>query len=196
MNKIIGYFLQGLLYVVPVVATVYVVWKSVVIVDSWVPVKIPGLGLLIILVAVTIAGFLGGTLVVRRILSLEKLIERAPLLKIIYSSVKDLLSAFVGKKKKFTEPVLVKMEGGVERIGFITQKDLTHLGISAEKIGVYLPFSYALTGNLIIVSKDSVTPIEGKSTDIMKFIISGGITNIDDDKENKDLSGVGHNGKD
>jgi len=76
------------------------------------------------------------------------------------------------------------MEGGVERIGFITQKDLTHLGISENKIGVYIPFSYALTGNLIIVPKENVTPIQGKSTDIMKFIISGGITTMDE--EHKD----------
>ena len=127
------------------------------------------------------AGVLGGTLIVRRFLILVSFIVKASILKIIYFSVKALLSAFVGKKKRFSEPVLVKMEGGVERIGFITQKDLSHLGISKEKIGVYIPFSYALTGNLIIVPKESVKPIEGKSTDIMKFIISGGITTIDDD---------------
>ena len=98
-----------------------------------------------------------------------------------------MLSAFVGKKKRFTEPVLVKMEGNVERLGFITQKDLTDLGISADKIGVYIPFSYAVTGNLIIVPKDCVTPVNGNSADIMKFIISGGVTEIDEQeiKENK-----------
>ncbi len=180
MKRIIGYFLQGLLYLVPISATIYVVVKAVMMVDSWVHLKVPGLGLLIIIVAVTLIGYLGGTLIVKRFFSLEKLIEKTPLLKIIYTSVKDLLSAFVGKKKRFTEPVLVKMEGGVERIGFITQKDLTHLGISENKIGVYIPFSYALTGNLIIVPKENVTPIQGKSTDIMKFIISGGITTMDE----------------
>ncbi|PJA07156.1 MAG: hypothetical protein COX70_08090 [Flavobacteriales bacterium CG_4_10_14_0_2_um_filter_32_8] len=183
MKRIIGYFLQGLLYVVPVAATIYVVIKAVVMVDNIVPVKLPGLGILIILIAVTLVGFLGGTLIVKRFFSLERLIEKAPLLKIIYTSVKDLLSAFVGKKKRFTEPVLVKMEGGIERIGFITQRDLTHLGISENKIGVYIPFSYALTGNLIIVPKENVTPIQGKSTDIMKFIISGGITTIDEEHQ-------------
>jgi uncharacterized membrane protein len=182
MKRIIGYFLQGLLYLVPIAVTVYVVIEAVIVVDNWVPVKAPGLGLLIILVGVTGAGFLGGTLIVRRILRLEKLLDRVPLLKIIYTSVKDLLSAFVGKKKRFTEPVLVKMEGEVERIGFITQKDLTDLGISADKIGVYIPFSYAVTGNLIIVPKENVTPINGKSSDIMKFIISGGVTEIEEDQ--------------
>jgi uncharacterized membrane protein len=183
MKKLLGYFLQGLLYLVPIAATIYVVVKAVIVVDGIIPIKFPGAGLLIIIVVVTGAGFLGGTLIVRRILRLEQLLEKVPLVKIIYSSVKDLLSAFVGKKKRFTEPVLVKMEGEVERLGFITQKDLTHLGISSDKIGVYIPFSYAVTGNLIIVPKENVTPINGSSADIMKFIISGGVTEIDEENE-------------
>ena len=77
------------------------------------------------------------------------------------------------------------MEGNVERLGFITQKDLTELGISADKIGVYIPFSYAVTGNLIIVPKDCVTPVNGNSADIMKFIISGGVTVIDENEKDE-----------
>ncbi|HRP61427.1 MAG TPA: DUF502 domain-containing protein, partial [Vicingus sp.] len=95
----------------------------------------------------------------------------------------DLLSAFVGKKKRFTEPVLVKMEGNVERFGFVTQHDLTDLGISADKDAVYIPFSYALTGNLIVVPKTSVSPVDGNSADIMKFVISGGVTEIEENDE-------------
>ncbi|PCI94847.1 MAG: hypothetical protein COB15_13105 [Flavobacteriales bacterium] len=183
MKKLISYFLQGILYLVPIAATIYVVIKAVVLVDGIVPVKMPGLGLLIILVVVTLVGYLGGTLLVKNIFNFNKVLEKVPLLKMIYTSVKDLLSAFVGKKKRFTEPVLVKMEGEVERIGFVTQKDLTHLGISADKIGVYIPFSYAVTGNLIIVPKQNITPINGSSADIMKLIISGGVTKIEEEKE-------------
>ncbi len=184
-KKLISYFLQGTLYIVPIAVTVYAVVEAVTAVDGWVPVKIPGLGLLIILLGVTVVGFLGNTFLFRQIFNVDKVLEKIPLLKIVYTSVKDLLSAFVGKKKRFTEPVLVKMEGDVERIGFITQKDLTDLGISADKIGVYIPFSYAVTGNLIIVQKQNISPIQGKSSDIMKFIISGGVTEIEDDSEKK-----------
>tara|TARA_B100000809_G_scaffold51342_1_gene46539 strand:- start:17672 stop:18223 length:552 start_codon:yes stop_codon:yes gene_type:complete len=183
MKKLISYFLQGILYLVPIAATVYVVVKAVIIVDGLVPVRVPGLGLLIILVVVTAAGYLGGSLLIKNIFNFNKILDKVPLLKIVYSSVKDLLSAFVGKKKRFTEPVLVKMEGDVERIGFVTQKDLTHLGISANKIGVYIPFSYAVTGNLIIVPKQNITSINGSSADIMKFIISGGVTEIEEVKD-------------
>ena len=182
MKKLIGYFLQGILYLVPIAATVYVVIKAVIIVDGIIPVEIPGLGLLIILVIFTLAGYFGGSLLAKNIFNFNKILERVPLLKIVYTSVKDLLSAFVGKKKRFTEPVLVKMEGDVERFGFVTQKDLTHLGVSADKIGVYIPFSYAVTGNLIVVPKKNITPVDGSSADIMKFIISGGVTEIEEEK--------------
>lgn len=183
MKKLIGYFLQGALYTVPIAATIYVVIEAVALVDGLIPVDIPGLGLLIILVSLTIIGFLGGSLLSKQIFNFDKILDRLPLIKIIYTSIKDLLSAFVGKKKRFTEPVLVKMESNVERFGFITQKDLTDLGISADKIGVYIPFSYAVTGNLIVVPKNCVTPVNGSSSDIMKFIISGGVTEIEDDNE-------------
>jgi uncharacterized membrane protein len=183
MKKLIGYFLQGLLYLVPISVTIYIVVESIRLVDGIISLDIPGLGLLIILITVTVVGFVGRTLLTRQILNFDKILDRVPLIKIIYTSVKDLLSAFVGKKKRFTEPVLVKMEGDVERFGFITQQDLTRLGISADKIGVYIPFSYAVTGNLIVVPKKNVTPVNGSSADIMKFIISGGVTEIEDLQE-------------
>ena len=183
MKKLLGYFLQGLLYLVPISVTIYIVVESIRLVDGIISLDIPGLGLLIILITVTVVGFVGRTLLTRQILNFDKILDRVPLIKIIYTSVKDLLSAFVGKKKRFTEPVLVKMEGDVERFGFITQQDLTRLGVSADKIGVYIPFSYAVTGNLIVVPKKNVTPVNGSSADIMKFIISGGVTEIEDLQE-------------
>lgn len=185
MKKFLGYFLQGLLYTLPIAATIYVVVEAIVLIDGIIPVKIPGLGLIILVIGITMIGALGNTFIVNKFFSLEKLLDRVPLIKLIYTSVKDLIAAFVGKKKRFTEPVLVKMEGNVERLGFITQKDLSELGISADKIGVYIPFSYALTGNLIIVPKNCVTPVDGNSTDIMKFIISGGVTELEEDEDKK-----------
>ena len=182
MKKILGYFLQGLLYLVPISVTIYIVVESIRLVDGIIPLDMPGLGLLTRLISVTVVGFIGRTLLTRQILNFDKILDRVPLIKIIYTSVKDLLSAFVGNKKRFTEPVLVKMEGDLERFGFITQTDLTHLGISADKIGVYIPFSYAVTGNLIVVPKKNVTPIDSSSADIMKFIISGGVTEIEDNQ--------------
>ncbi|MCB0400629.1 MAG: DUF502 domain-containing protein [Flavobacteriales bacterium] len=183
MKRLLGYFLQGLLYTLPIAATVYVVVEAIVLIDGIIPIKVPGLGILILIAGITLIGFIGGALISSGMLRLEKVLDRIPLIKIIYTSVKDLLSAFVGKKKRFTKPVLVKMEGNVERLGFVTQEDLTDIGIPTSKIGVYIPFSYAVTGNLIIVPKENVTPIDANSADIMKFIISGGVTELEDNDE-------------
>lgn len=183
MKRLLAYFLQGLLYTLPIAATIYVVVEAIVLIDGLIPVKVPGLGLLILIIAITTVGFLGSTIIVQQFFSLEKLLDRIPLIKIIYTSVKDLLSAFVGKKKRFTKPVLVKMEGSVERLGFVTQEDLTDIGIPTSKIGVYIPFSYAVTGNLIIVPRENVTAIDANSADIMKFIISGGVTELEEHDE-------------
>ena len=160
MKKLLGYFLQGLLYTLPIVVTVYVVIEAIIFVDGIIPINIPGLGLLIILISFTLIGYFGGKFITPSIFNFDKILDKVPLLKIVYTSIKDLLSAFVGKKKRFTEPVLVKMEGNVERLGFVTQRDLSDLGIPDTKIAVYIPFSYAVTGNLIIVPKECPSCIE------------------------------------
>lgn len=182
-KRILAYFFQGLLYTLPIVATIYIVFEAIIFVDGIVPVSIPGLGLLIILVSFTIIGYFGNIFISTSLFNFDKILDKIPLLKIVYTSIKDLLSAFVGKKKRFTEPVLVKMEQNVERFGFVTQHDLTDLGVSENKIAVYIPFSYAVTGNLIVVPKSCVTPVNGNSADIMKFVISGGVTELEENEE-------------
>jgi uncharacterized membrane protein len=110
----------------------------------------------------------------------EGLIERTPLLKLIYSSVKDLIEAFVGEKKSFTKPVLVTMNNNppIQRIGFVTEDDLTELGLGKEKMAVYLPFSYGFNGQLVIVESSNVQKLDASGTEMMKFVISGGVTDI------------------
>ncbi len=110
----------------------------------------------------------------------ERMIEKAPLVKLIYSSVKDLVEAFVGEKRRFNKPVLVRLEkdSQINRIGFITKEDLTDMGIDREMVAVYLPFSYSFAGELIILPRENITFLNTSGTDAMKFIISGGVTEI------------------
>lgn len=189
MNKLIRYFFQGLLLISPLAITIYAIVVSLEFVDGLlikyltklIGFRIPGLGLLIIFTFITLIGVLGSSILIKPILnSLDKLISQAPLVKIIYTSIKDFMSAFVGKDKKFTEPVLVKMnrESDIEKLGFITQHDLTLLGIDAGKVAVYLPHSYNFSGNLFIVPAINVTPIKANSTEVMKFIVTAGVTSI------------------
>jgi uncharacterized membrane protein len=189
MSKIIRYFLQGLILLAPVAITVYAFVQLFEFVDgllikeltSLIGFKIPGLGLIIILVTVTLIGYLGTTILFKPVIkSLDRLISQAPLVKIIYTSIKDFMSAFVGKDKKFNEPVLVKVnkESELEKLGFITQHDLTKLGIAKGKVAVYLPHSYNFSGNLFIVPAENVRPIDASPTEVMKFIVTAGVTSI------------------
>jgi len=175
-------FGQGLLFVVPLAATFLVLYYLFQELDTIFSFKIPGLGIVIILVGVSFIGFIGSKIVTTPIFGLfNKLINKTPLIKIIYSSVKDLLSAFVGNKKKFTQPVLVKLvqDSQASQIGFLTQDDLTNIGVAAGMVSVYIPFSYSIMGNLYIVPTINVTALDISPTDAMKFIVSGGVTNVE-----------------
>lgn len=182
MKKIINYFLQGLLYIVPITVTLYVVVWTFQKIDGILPFQFPGLGLIIIISLITIIGFLGSAVITSPINAFfQNLLKRAPLLKTIYSSVKDLMSTFVGNKKGFSEPVLVKIyeNSTIERIGFITNEDVETLNIAKGKVLVYMPHSYAISGQLFVVEKKNVSPIDKSSAEIMKLIVSGGVTEID-----------------
>lgn len=193
MKKLANYFFQGLLLIVPAAVTFYVVYLGILWMDNLIPIqvpisvpwtddfKLPGLGILVILAVITVLGYIG-TRFVRNpfFLMFEALMERTPLLKVIYSSVKDLIEAFVGEKKRFNQPVLVTVNNqpSVQRIGFITENDLSELGLGTEKMAVYLPFSYGFNGQLVIVDSHNVQKLNASGTEMMKFVISGGVTDI------------------
>lgn len=186
----VNYFFKGLLFLAPITITIWAIlelfyWIDGLLqgfIDKFLGMHIPGLGLLILLLLITFIGFIGSTIIFKPlVIYFDKVMARAPLIKIIYTAVKDLVSAFVGQKKRFTEPVLVQLDSAsnIEKLGFITNKDLSTIGISNEKVAVYLPHSYAWSGNLIIVSTKYVKPIQASSTELMKFIISAGVTHIE-----------------
>lgn len=193
-KKILYYFFQGLLYIAPVTLTVWGIiaifeWIDGLLIeylDRLLQRHIPGLGILVLLIAITLIGMMGSTILLKPFMAyMDTLLTKTPLIKLIYTSVKDLVSAFVGQKKRFTEPVLVKIGKGydLEKIGFITSKDLKFLGVIDQKVAVYLPHSYAWSGNLFIVPAENVKPIDASATEVMKFIISAGVTNLDTKNE-------------
>ena len=177
MQKILSYFLKGLLLVAPVAITVYVVLSALRFVDELVPIQIPGIGILIIISSITLIGAIGQSLLIDPLLrQVERLINKVPLAALIYSSVKDLLSAFVGDKRKFEQPVAVEMlpGSGIRRIGFVTQSSVSaHFG--EGNIAVYFPDSYNISGELMIVPAARVEALNWKSADAMKFVVSGGV---------------------
>lgn len=179
LAKLVNYFLRGLLIVLPFAVTFSIVRSIVVTLDDYVNVGIPAVGFLIVIVSITFLGFIGSSLITKPLFSLmDDVLSKIPFVKIIYTSVKDFMEAFVGDKKKFNSPVLVEMSKGLYKPGFITQNDLSNLDLSGM-CAVYFPHSYAFSGNLFLVDKNKVKPFDGNATDVMKFIVSGGVTNLE-----------------
>ncbi len=178
MKKISQYFLQGLLVLVPGVVTVYVVYLVFTKIDGIFPFAIPGAGFLLTIGLILAVGFAASNLLAHRLVALvDRLFSRLPLVALLYTSIKDLVNAFVGDKKSFNKPVEVALDADhqVRVLGFITREDLQNLGL-ADSVAVYLPQSYNFAGNLIIVARDRVTPLAADPAEIMKLIVSGGVS--------------------
>lgn len=187
MKTIFNYFLRGLLFVLPVFATFYIIivlvnWADETlnnILFDWLPSHVPGLGLIAAFFIIVFIGFAVTWAISKPVFSyFENLIARTPIIKIIYTAFKDFTEAFFGKKKKFDKPVLVTFTEGVDRIGFITEEDLSLLQIE-NRVAIYCPHSYNFSGNLFLVSPDRVTPLEIAASDALKFAVSAGITKIE-----------------
>lgn len=189
IKKVLGYFLRGLLFVSPIFLTVYAIYVIIQFFDNLIPGLYPGLSIILVVMGITIIGYFSYNILMQSLLNLiEGVILKTPGLKIIYSSVKDLLSALVGNKKTFNQPVMILMskESGIHKLGFITKDDLTEVGVH-NLVAVYCPHSYNFSGNLFLVPRENITPLpEFKSSDAMKFIVSGGVTDLISNGEDKE----------
>ncbi|SFG89203.1 DUF502 domain-containing protein [Pedobacter insulae] len=196
MNRIgralLNYLIKGLLIVVPVALSIFIVVWAVTTVDSWLNINnilgvdpktganrnIPGLGLGLVLTIILIAGIFVTNFVTEPMYGwFKRIMNRLPLLNFIFSSIKDLTEAFVGDEKKFNHPVLVEVEGGMKRIGFLTQNDLTKLALPGDAI-VYFPFSYSFAGQVYVVAKDKIKALDMSAADAMKLVVSGGVSHF------------------
>jgi uncharacterized membrane protein len=180
MKRLLRYFVQGLLLTVPAVVTGYACYALFVRIDSWLHLSIPGAGFVVTISAITLIGFLGPSFLSRPLVDgFEKLIERLPFVRLLYNSTKDLLNAFVGEKRRFDKPVIVALtaDGALRGFGFVTQESLAMLGLH-DSVAVYFPQSYAFAGNTIIVPASRVTRLDAVSSDVMAFVVSGGVTDV------------------
>lgn len=194
-------FFQGVIVLAPIGITIWVVVSLFNWVDNFLPnllnlafpqqfaevngqiPKVTGLGFVVAIALVLVVGWLSSLFFVERLMSIfDKILERTPGIKIIYSSVKDFLEAFAGSKKKFDKPVLVCIDTeDVWRIGFITQENCEHLGLK-DHVTVYVPHSYAISGISFILplSKTKKLPKHINAAEAMKYVISGGVTTVDE----------------
>jgi len=203
LRNLFQYFLQGLIILAPIGITIWGVLALFTFVDSILPdlidkifpnalgtdaqgrpIKIPGLGFILVLFIVIGVGYISSSFIIGKLVVLfDKILERTPGIKIIYSTVKDFFEAFAGNKRKFNKSVLVSVnQPDIWQVGFITQSDVKQFGLE-DYVAVYVPQSYAFAGHLYFVKKERVRLLtDVGSADAMKFAISGGVTDIDDDE--------------
>ena len=190
---LLNYFFKGIIVVVPIGLAAWLMYWAVSSIDTalnlsdelWTdskghPMHIPVLGIVNVVVVIMLAGILVTNVITDPIKRwFNRWINRLPFFNFLYSSIKDLTEAFVGDEKKFNEAVIVEVnEFGLKKIGFLVQKDLAKLGLPGE-VAVYFPYSYSFAGQVVIISADKVKHIDRNSADMMKFVISGGVSGLD-----------------
>jgi uncharacterized membrane protein len=181
LRRFSAYFIKGLLLIAPLGLTIYVVYISVRFVRNLFPSDLLLPSILIVIFGTAFLGWMGTLLIQTPILQfIDKALERIPLVKFIYTSIRDLMSAFMGNEKRFNKPVMVRMgeSEGVYKLGFITQRDLAMLGINEAMCAVYMPHSYNFSGNLFLIEQSRIRAIDASTEDVMKFIVSGGVTRL------------------
>ena len=204
MRTLARYFCSGLLFLIPVVVTIYVVYWLFTTIDNTVLSFFmgrgadaepgwwrTGLGVAMSLGVITLVGVLTSLFVTRPIMQvIERLFGRLPLIKLLYSSIKDLIGAFVGEQKRFDKPVLVSLSetGNVKLLGFVTRQSLECLGL-ADQVAVYLPQSYNFAGSVVVVPRAQITELAADSSEVMTFIVSGGVSGVG---AHDQLAGGGH----
>lgn len=193
MKKLVKLLFQGILLVAPLALTIYLLVKVFTFLDSLLPKDvviysttkgdvtigdIPGLGILFLLVVLIFVGYLGNTFISQPLKNyFNKLIKKIPIIKLIYDAVKDLLGAFVGDKKKFNHPVMVKdnPNSTYYRIGFVTQESIKLLEHKEQFSAIYFPHSYAFSGMVFLVQHEHIVQLDAPPAEVMKFLVSGGV---------------------
>jgi uncharacterized membrane protein len=180
MRRLLNYFLRGLVLVAPLAITLYVCWIAFVRIDGWLGLPIPGLGFVLLIALITLVGFLGSNLITRGMVAIvDQTLGRLPFVRLLYTSTKDLLNAFVGEKRRFDKPVLVRLtaDSDARLVGFVTQDSLDRLGMPGYA-AVYFPQSYNFAGNLVVFPSAQLERLDAASADVMAFIVSGGVTGV------------------
>jgi uncharacterized membrane protein len=197
-KKLFQYFLQGMLILAPITVTIYALYFVISTIDGWIPifttidergqvhVQNYGVGLVLILSVIILIGYFSSFFITGRIISfMDKFMQKTPGIKHIYSTTRDFFEAFAGDKKKFTQNVLANVDDNdVWRLGFLTREDMSDFGLQ-DYVSVYIPMAYSVAGNVYVIPRARVKPITHiSSAQTMKFAVSGGVTDIDEEVTN------------
>lgn len=188
MKSILKSFVNGILTIVPIILVIYVTYKTFMFLDGLLggflkqyfkESYVPGIGILATLVLITILGFLSTKFVTGTIFRIiDRLLEKIPFVKTVYSVIKDTVHSFLGEKKSFSKVALVTVPGtNMKSLGFVTSEDLeVFYEPLSDYIAVYVPQTFQVAGFTFLIKKEDVEFIDVKPEDAMKFILSGGMT--------------------
>jgi uncharacterized membrane protein len=180
MRRLLTYFLRGLVFLAPVGITAYICVVVFRTIDGWLGFPIPGAGFLVSLALITLFGFAASSVLTRGFIRVfDDVLERLPFVRLLYASSRDLINAFVGEKRRFDKPVLVRLtpDGHALAMGFLTQEALDALEMH-DFVSVYMPHSYNFSGQMYLFPRGAVQRIEASSSDVMAFVVSGGVTEV------------------
>lgn len=194
MKTVLKNFLNGVLTIVPIILVIYVIYKTFLFLDGILGNSlrpylkgdyIPGFGLLTTVILITVLGWMSTKYITGKIIKLiDYLLEKIPVVKTIYSVIKDTVQSFLGDKKAFSKVALVIFPGTEMRsIGFITSEELEDFySPLKDHVAVYIPQTFQVAGFTFLIPKEQVEIIEVKAEDAMKFVLSGGMTSTSNQK--------------
>lgn len=182
------HFLHGVLLIAPLaitIATVHWIFSKV---DGLLRpyVELPGLGFVLVLAFVLLVGWIGSFFVIERLFQLfDAWLEHTPGVNFIYSVVRDFFAAFVGRKRRFNRAVLVNVFAEeVWLVGFLTDESLQDFNLCKQYVSVYVPQAYNIAGQLYLVKRERVRPMEQlPASDAMKYAATGGAVEVNKTKE-------------
>jgi uncharacterized membrane protein len=191
MFKSIGkYILIGLMTLLPVILTVYLLyWLAVsteTLLGGLIPssIYLPGMGMAAALLLMFVVGVLMNTRQMKTLfLRGERIFYRLPVVKSIYVAIRDFMDYFSPiRKKDFEQVVAVKLaDSGLRLIGFVTQAEPAHLPAELrddDSILVYLPMSYMIGGYAVLVPRAAVQPVDMSMEEAMRFVLTAGVTGM------------------
>lgn len=178
MKQLIRNFLHGCLVVVPAVVSLYVIWLVFVKIDGLLGLRIPGVGFVVTIGLITAIGAFSSNVIGKKVAKMaDAWMSRVPLVKLIYSALRDFMAALVGEKKSFDRPCVVSLsaDGAVRAFGFITRDDLSSWGLAGH-VAVYFPQSINFAGQLGLFPRARVEPLAVDASQLLPFIVSAGVT--------------------
>lgn len=190
MNRIQKIFVSGLVSFLPMAVTIYIVYAGVTIVENLLGTfliqllppntYIPGFGFLATLILIFVLGILVNNFVTASILHrLQEKLTEVPLIKVVYSPLRDLMNLFSKKgSNSLQKVVMVKFDHGKEAIGLVTREnfsDVSALGLGPEKVAVYMPLSYGMGGYTLVVDRSQLRPVDLPVEKAMSLALTGWI---------------------